>query len=192
MEDPFEELIGLQFCRTEPPFTVPAWRSGSQPVRPILEAMRPLSLVLLLLVTTLPSKTANSCFTAAPTANAKLIRAALVTTTTLVQSYGAETRVQKHGIPMRRELTASADLFAPRPNFAASSVSLKQADVFAKRELVERNFHLGIAAGRSDVYSGCYAIKVLSQNAPCRIADNDDGDAARLQILLIAYAFVGS
>jgi hypothetical protein len=38
---------------------------------------------------------------------------------------------------------------------------------------------------------GCHAVKVLSQNAPCRIADNHNSDAETLHILLAADALVG-
>ena len=51
--------------------------------------------------------------------------------------------------------------------------------------------YLCIAAGCRCIDGGCYPIKMLSQNPPCRIADNHNGDAAALQVLLVAYALVG-
>jgi hypothetical protein len=42
---------------------------------------------------------------------------------------------------------------------------MQTLNLFADRKLVERNFHFRIAAGGSGVYGGCYALKVLSQNA---------------------------
>lgn len=50
----------------------------------------------------------------------------------------------------------------------------------ARHGLVERNIYLGVAAGGYSSNGDGYAAKMLSQNAPCGIADNDNGDAAAL------------
>jgi hypothetical protein len=60
-----------------------------------------------------------------------------------------------------------------------------------RTRVVERNFNFGVASGSCSFDGGCYATKMLSQNVPCGIPDNDNGDAKALQVLLVADALVG-
>ena len=55
----------------------------------------------------------------------------------------------------------------------------------------KRDFNLGIATGSSRIYGCNDAVDILMNCWPSRIAKDEDGDPAALQVLLVADIFVG-
>ena len=57
-------------------------------------------------------------------------------------------------------------------------------------DLLERDFNLGIAAGRCCIDGSNYPFNVSAQCRPLLISENDKGDFAARQVLLIPDVFV--
>lgn len=60
-----------------------------------------------------------------------------------------------------------------------------------KFRLVERDFHLGIAARLGGVHGGHNPFDVATQSGPLLIADDHERDFPALEVLLVTRVFVG-